>query len=132
LVRRVWDHAKAIAQGCRRIAEEYHSEIRPSNAYLVGLLHELDSLPILLGWESKRRISCNSEPAGLRLAKVWSLPGCVLEYFMELSDPRSTTQWTELLEQAHAMQNICSPQLPRRDQTTPRALESVRLQSVAL
>lgn len=46
---RYWRHAVEIARHARFVAESIE-QIAPDTAYLVGLFHELDTLPRLLGW----------------------------------------------------------------------------------
>lgn len=132
MIRRTWNHARAIGQRCMQIAEEHCREIRPRDAYLVGLLHELDALPVLLNWQFRGNFSRNSGCAGIELATEWSLPACVLEYLMELRDQGSASRWTELLTQAHQIPEGCGVPCLRMDQASPRIPKRVHLQQLAL
>lgn len=98
-IRKVWSHAQKIAENCVYLAEEHGIGLPLRDAYLVGLYHELDTLPSLLGWNAK---SANLSTA--LLVHAWSLPECVRAFFME---QQGETQWTplsELVRLAHVLQ----------------------------
>ena len=77
----LWDHSREIAQQCKFIAD-LMLKINPEEAYLTGLLHAIGLLPELLEWENCD--SADSSLMGLRFAKGWSLPPCVVEFYREI------------------------------------------------
>lgn len=75
-----WEHARLLAYACWFVASHVEGAA-PEEAYLVGLLHEVEALPALLGWETAvagerdrsdispidsgtSPIHCNSGPSG--------------------------------------------------------------------
>lgn len=97
-VAELWSHSREIGRCCRQVAQEM-AEIDPEDAYLVGLLHAIGLLPTLLGWGE---IAVADEAlVGLRLAKRWSLPSCVREFFSEMQLPRYPTRWSVIVRKAH-------------------------------
>jgi hypothetical protein len=96
-----WAHAKQIAERCKLMAEEVSRNISPDEAYLIGLLHEIGTLPAILGWDPLLGLSSNPDIAGLRLAEAWSLPRCVVGYLHEICHPMPTNRWTEIVQHAH-------------------------------
>lgn len=96
-IRQAWNHAREIAENCRSLAEEHGIGFPARDAYLVGLFHELDTLPSLLGWTDKA--ACAD---GQTLVHVWSLPECVRMHFLEQQAVTSWTPWSELVRSAHA------------------------------
>ncbi len=103
---KAWLHARAIAENCKSAAEEIPWDLNPDEAYLAGLLHELGTLPAILGWDPALALSCDPDLAGLRLAEAWSLPRCVVEYFREIRNLKGTNRWTGLVRRAHEMSNF--------------------------
>jgi hypothetical protein len=97
-VAKLWAHSREIASCSKQVAQTM-PEIDPEEAYLVGLLHSFGLLPRLLGW---RESSVVDDPlTGLRLAKRWSLPRCVTEFFHEKQVPRYATRWSAIVQKAH-------------------------------
>jgi HDOD domain len=95
-----WAHAREIAQYSKLVAEEM-PEVSPEEAYLVGLLHGIGSLPTLLGrFEGQAGVS-DLEMAGLKLAKQWCLPQCIVQFFSERCTTGCTTAWQEIVRRAH-------------------------------
>lgn len=105
-IQEFWEHARSIAEECRRYSEEEFPNVRSENAYLVGLLHELGCLPGVLGWNKSFEPESDSDVTGLMLTRTWSLPQCVFEYFLERRGMRDTTNWTDLVSRAHAAWNL--------------------------
>ncbi len=93
-----WTHAAAVAKICRSLADEF--SVSPEEAYLVGLLHGIGSLPGVLGWWQTLPVTGNRDAVGLRMAQAWSLPRCVAESFAPRSASGSN-RWRELVQMAH-------------------------------
>jgi hypothetical protein len=93
-----WEHSRSIAQYCRMIAEN-SPDICPDQAYIVGLLHGIGSLPALLGWNGAGVLT--GSMAGLRVAQQCSVPDCVVDYFSDVDLARKTCVWPDLVRMAH-------------------------------
>jgi HD-like signal output (HDOD) protein len=93
----LWAHSREIASCSRLVAREM-SEIDPEEAYLVGLLHAIGMAPAVLGWKES---SADDALIGLKLAKRWSLPRCVMEFFGEVQLSRYTNRWSVIVQEAH-------------------------------
>jgi hypothetical protein len=93
-----WAHAREVAHYSKALAEEI-SDVNPDEAYLAGLLHGIGFLPELLGW--KESGVADGALAGLRLAKRWSLPPCVIEFFSEVQLTGYSTRWPGIVRKAH-------------------------------
>ena len=115
-----WGHARAIAEGCAQWAEMNNEMIAPGDAYLVGLFHELGSLPSLLGWDTTIWGKSDLRTLGFRIANQCSLPRCVVEYFSTPKLAGSPNRWTPIVEMAHEFE---TPTLMRRgpEQSSARA-----------
>jgi len=100
-----WSHARVIAENCKFLAEEDMLPAIPDEAYLVGLLHAMGTLPEILEWDWTPSAFSDLDLAGLRMAEAWSLPGCVVEYFCELRSNSKTNRWTEIVQRAHQLAN---------------------------
>jgi len=97
-IAKLWAHSREIASCAKHVAQSTQG-IDPDEAYLVGLLHAFGLLPRLLGW---RESSVTDDTLmGLRLAKRWSLPRCVTEYFSEKQMPRYAMRWSAIMQKAH-------------------------------
>jgi hypothetical protein len=107
-IARVWAHSIEIAKRCRLMAD---GTMRPDEAYLAGLLHELGSLPTLLEWNVGSKIPSEPMAAGLRLALEWNLPQCVAEYFSAVSLLNGNCRWSRMVQRAHEMSSL--PAVPR-------------------
>lgn len=97
----IWMHAKQIAGLCVSVAEQMR--VNPSDAFLVGLCHELGDLPAALGWEWPREYACDPDATGLKLAEAWSLPRCIMEYFSDRQSGRTSSQWMQIVKRAHEL-----------------------------
>lgn len=98
----IWAHAREIAQWCRLLAEDASGSMKPHEAYLVGLLHEMGSLPSLFGWE-RRDLSSNPETCAVRMAERWNFPSYLKDFFRELQRPGRYSPWRKLIEDAHRL-----------------------------
>lgn len=94
----LWAHSREIAS-CSRLVAQDMSEIDPEEAYLVGLLHAIGMAPAVLGW--KESSVADDALMGLKLAKSWSLPRCVMEFFGETQLSRYTNRWSVIVQEAH-------------------------------
>jgi HDOD domain-containing protein len=106
-----WSHARVIAENCKFLAEEDLLPVNPDEAYLVGLLHGIGSVPQILGWDWTTPAFGGPDLVGLRMAEAWSLPGCIFEYFSDLRSNSKTNRWSGILQRAHQLAN------PRVDET---------------
>ena len=107
-----WAHAREIAHYSKLVAEEME-DVNPDEAYMVGLLHAVGLLPAALGWSGSERKTFDAALAGLQMARQWSLPKGVVDYFREvsqvgLSQAGSETQWPEIVHKAHKASNRSS------------------------
>jgi hypothetical protein len=98
-----WAHAREIAMLCSHWAEMNSQWVCPVESYLVGLFHELGTLPMLLGWDLKVWGRIDQRSAALRIAAQCSLPRCVTEYFSEARASASTNQWLDVVAMAHQL-----------------------------
>jgi HD-like signal output (HDOD) protein len=96
----IWAHSREVAQYSRLIAEEMPN-VNPDEAYLVGLLHGVGLLPEVLGWNENEAGVANAARMGFRLAKRWTLPYFVLQFFSELQMGGRKTHWLEIMRSAH-------------------------------
>lgn len=96
----VWAHARHIGHYSRMLAESTDGLLHPEEAYLVGLLHGLGSLPAALGWKL-RSGNDDRSAMGRRIAEQWRLPLCVQDYYRELSVPGGGAGWKEVVQTAH-------------------------------
>jgi HD-like signal output (HDOD) protein len=103
---KLWAHSREIAN-CSRLVAQQMPETDPEEAYLVGLLHGFGLLPALLGWRESN--VADDALLGLRLAKRWSLPRCVTEFFSEQHLTRYATRWSVVVQEAHILANQMSP-----------------------
>jgi HD-like signal output (HDOD) protein len=93
-----WAHSREIAEYSRMVAQDMPG-INPEEAYLTGLLHALGMLPGLLGWREAG--ITDGALAGLRIAKRWSLPDCIMEFFNEMHLTGYATRWSGIVQKAH-------------------------------
>jgi hypothetical protein len=96
----MWAHSREIAQFSRQIATNL-PETDPEQAYLVGLLHLIGYLPSVLGWDDSRKDPASEALNGLHIAKRWSLPYFVQQFFSESQSVGSESVWSEIVRSAH-------------------------------
>jgi len=99
-VTQLWRHSREIAEHSKRLAE-HTLDVDPEQAYLVGLCHSIGSLPSALGMDSKACQEFDCVRMGLELAREWSLPGCVVDYFSELGMCGERSAWRGIVQAAH-------------------------------
>ncbi len=129
-IREAWTHARTIAEICGELAAETPDETHPGEAYLVGLLHELGSLPLVLGWDAAFLDSKHPVEVGLRLAEAWRLPACVHGYFLGLQDEAETNLWTALVRRAHELAHVSEEHFRSTEKPAIRFNMEDRLQTV--
>jgi HD-like signal output (HDOD) protein len=95
-----WAHSREIAHCSMLIAGETQ-EVNPDEAYLVGLFHAIGLLPSVLGWDGCGASTTDYSQRGFKLARKWSLPRFVVEYFRETQMAGSRTLWPAIVEKAH-------------------------------
>ena len=95
-VRQAWEHARQIAEASKALVADETSALSERDAYLVGLFHELDELPALLGWEP--RVAGRDVVA---LPRAWPIPECVRLYFQERRTAALQTPLSDLVRLAH-------------------------------
>ena len=96
-----WQHARQIGRYAEQLAGQ-EDDLRPGEARLVGLLHEIGRLPELLGWQRPAGTQENRTFVATMLAEHWHLPGCILDAGQEDQAAPSASQWTVILRAAHA------------------------------
>ncbi len=100
-VTELWGHSRKIAEHARRLAEQT-ADVDPDQAYLVGLCHSIGSLPGVLGLGGRTHQKLDGVRMGLELAREWSLPGCVVNYFSDLNKCGERSAWQGIVQAAHA------------------------------
>jgi HD-like signal output (HDOD) protein len=105
-VAELWTHSRKIASCSSLVAQEM-PDVDTEEAYLVGLLHSFGLLPRLLGW--REASMTDDDLVGLRLAKRWALPRCVMEFFSEKQLPKYATRWSAIVQKAHMRAYPVSP-----------------------
>jgi len=101
-VAEAWMHCSLISELCGQIAASAYPAISASDAIMVGLFHEMDKFPALLGWESDPTYDDAPAILALDLAREWRLPYAVAQYFRERATLDETEVWTTLVDRAHA------------------------------
>jgi HDOD domain len=93
----LWKHSRLVAQYAQLVAESL-DRISPEEAYLVGLLHEIEAIPQVLGWPAR---SISTRDSGGLLAVEGSLPLFVLSAIRSMNDSHSSSVWKFILTAAH-------------------------------
>jgi hypothetical protein len=97
-----WEHSRLVAQYAQLIAES-SDDVSPEDAYLVGLLHGVETLPAVLGWPGHGR----GETVYDALTAIEAaLPPFVLTSMHELADPDHPSPWSGLLTAAHELSHL--------------------------
>jgi len=87
----VWQHCRVIAQYAQFVAESIDG-ISAEAAYLIGLLHEIETIPSTLGW-----LNSADKPPALEAA----LPPFVHAALSSIKDSDSPPVWKCILTAAH-------------------------------
>lgn len=95
----VWKHCRLVAQYAQLVAESLEG-IYPEDAYLVGLLHETEAIPAVLGWPEGGPGA--SDPGALCLMEG-SLPLFVLAAMRIVNDSCPSSTWRFILTEAHEL-----------------------------
>lgn len=98
----LWKHSLLVAQYAQLVAESIEG-ISPEDAYLVGLLHENQAIPAVLGWHDND--SGSSSPDAL-LAMDGALPFFVLAAIRSVNEPSSSSPWKLILTAAHDLADV--------------------------
>ena len=120
----MWAHCREIAHYSGLIADETQG-INPGEAYLVGLLHSIGSLPAVLGWDEAELGSADSAIWGLQMAKQWSLPRFVAEFFSEMHQAGFRTWRSEIVRSAHRRAARTCAKCAFEEELRPMLLASV-------
>jgi hypothetical protein len=95
-----WKHCRLIAQYAQLVSESIE-DISPDDAYLVGLLHAVGTIPAALGWRFGDR-----DGQGVVLAMEESLPLFVLAALRGTCDSPTSPIWRFILTSAHKL--VCT------------------------
>ena len=95
----VWKHCRLIAQYAQLVAESI-DRVRPEEAYLVGLLHEIESIPRLSGLPHGRPMA-KGESALLGSEEV--LPHFVASAIRSMNNTSVASVWSFILASAHEL-----------------------------
>lgn len=99
-VAELWRHSREIAGLSRHFAERT-VDVDPDQAYLVGLCHSIGSLRGVLGLEVNTHQKSDRMRIGRALAREWSLPGCVSDYFADPGKCGERSAWQGIVQAAH-------------------------------
>jgi hypothetical protein len=117
----VWKHCRLIAQYAQLVAESIE-DISPDDAYLVGLLHGVGTIPAALGWPLCGR---EGQDQGILLAMEESLPLFVRAALHGTCDSSALPVWRFILTSAHKL--VCT-----RNDNDPSAFWGARPIAVGL
>lgn len=95
-----WKHCRLIAHYAQLVSESIE-EISPDDAYLVGLLHGVGTIPTALGWQF-----CDRDGQDVLLAMEESLPLFVLAALRGACDSPASPIWRFILTSAHKL--VCA------------------------
>ncbi len=96
------DHSRRVALCARELAGLV-DDCSPEEAYLVGLLSELDRLPEILGWTEIGESIDEQREHGLAMADYWHLPQYVLDALRSKHTGAMPSSMSGILELAHSM-----------------------------
>jgi HDOD domain len=117
----LWNHSRLVARYAQLVAESLDG-ISPEEAYLVGLLHEIEAIPHVLGWPNQ---GPGSRESAALLAMEGSLPLFVLSAVRSMNDSCSTSRWRLILSAAHELAGVRTS----FDPSTPRDSGSLGIRS---
>jgi hypothetical protein len=95
----LWNHSRIVAPYAQLVAESLEG-ISPADAYLVGLLHEIESIPDVLGWPKSE---LGDTQSGALLAMEGLLPCFVLDAIRSVDEARPSSTWKFILREAHEL-----------------------------
>jgi HD-like signal output (HDOD) protein len=96
------DHSRRVALCAKELAGLVE-DCSPEEAYLVGLLSELDRLPEILGWKEVGESVDEQREHGLAMADYWHLPQFVLNALRGRRGDEQPSSMTGILELASSM-----------------------------
>jgi hypothetical protein len=94
-----WEHSRLVGQYAQLVAESM-GDISPEDAYLVGLLHGVSSIPKVLGWTS---YGSGGEVSEAMRAMEGTLPPFVLDAIHSMTDSAKSAPWRFILTAAHEL-----------------------------
>ena len=103
-----WQFRRMRAEHARELAKDREG-FSPEEAYLVGLLYRLGSIPHMLGWNINASTSDEDDALGVMLAFHWNLPEYVLSATKERHEDAETSKWREILERADELTHQLKP-----------------------
>lgn len=95
----LWNHSRLVAQYAQLVAESLEG-ISPEDAYLVGLLHEIRSIPNVLGWPNG---GLGDRESAVCFAMEGLLPLFVLAAIRSMNAPGPSSTWRFILTAAHEL-----------------------------
>jgi hypothetical protein len=95
----LWRHCRVVAQYAQLVAESME-QFAPEDAYLVGLLHGIGSLPTALGWPVEDQAA---KTANALSQLEDALPPFVLAALQSMNDPGPLSGWRFVLAAAHEL-----------------------------
>ena len=95
----LWKHCRLVAQYAQLVAESIEG-VSADDAYLVGLLHEIEAIASVLGWPNHE--SCRRNRASLLVIER-ALPLFVLAAMGSVNDPSAPSTWRFILSAAHEL-----------------------------
>jgi hypothetical protein len=98
----VWKHCRLIAQYAQLVAESME-DISPDDAYLVGLLHGVGTIPAALGWPFSGGAG---QDQGVLIAMEESLPLFVRAALHGTCNSSTSSIWRFILTSAHKL--VCT------------------------
>jgi hypothetical protein len=124
-VARLWAHSREIAQYAKLVAEEM-PDVNPEQAYLVGLLHAIESLPAVLGWDLSETGMFDNALTGLKMVREWSFPRFVVESFDERHPAGLANRWAEIVRTAHHCATRSSIDCPFEPEIRPTLYKGIQ------
>jgi hypothetical protein len=95
----IWKHCRLVAQYAQLVADSLN-DISAEDAYMVGLLHGIASIPPVLGWSNGCRYSRSAEAL---FAIEGVLPPFVLAAMRSMNDSSPCSVWKFILTTAHEL-----------------------------
>ena len=126
LIARLWAHSREIAQYAKLVAEEM-PDVNPEQAYLIGLLHAIESLPAVLGWGLSETRMFDNALTGLKMVREWSFPRFVVESLDDQHPAGRTNRWAEILGTAHRHASRTSADCPFEQEVRPTLYKSIQV-----